>query len=76
MNATISVGITDETGKTDILVNHHDKYRFLPLTKVTMTKTNIYNNITDASFSRISRLLAKRGSKTHETGTMLHYKVR
>jgi len=76
MNAVISVGVTNETGKVDVLVNHFDKRDYMPLTKQTVNRTRAHNNVTDASFVRMARLLAKHGNKTHEFGALTHYRVR
>ena len=76
MNAAITVAITEKTGKTDVLIIRHDRNEYLAATKTTITRTRAHNNITDASFSRIARLLANRGKKSHGFGEMTHYKVK
>jgi hypothetical protein len=76
MNATISIGITEATGKTDVLVIRNDRQEYLPITKTSMTRTRAHNNITDASFSRLARFIARRATLSHETGTLMHYKAK
>jgi len=50
---TVDIVINQETGKTS--VNIFDDQT-----------THIYNNITDASYSRIAKFLAKHGKISHE----------
>jgi hypothetical protein len=75
MNAKISIGISED-GKTDVLVVRKDRFEFLPITKKTITRSRAHIEITDASFSRLARLLVRRARQTHSSINLIHYTMK
>ena len=75
MNAKISIGFSED-GKTDVLIVRKDRFEYLPITKKTITRSRAHISVTDASFSRLARLLARRARQTHSSVNLVHYSVK